>query len=385
MLEAITLRVLIVEDDTTIGQEIVDALQTQHWLDASTSFEATLVTSFQDGLAILGGSRFDLLILDLKEDVKVAATAEQDQAKPGLDILEEIKRTRFVPVVFYTALPDHVADLESAFVRVVEKTEGVVRVRNEIRHLLESGLPRLSRYIEEQQRKYFWEFVEAKWKGGELSRDAVDLAYLMARRLAAALRSEFSRVAVTTIAGAAAAPDKDHLSHPMEYYIFPPVERFWSAGDIIRKKGGTTYSVVLTPTCDFAQKKAKFFLTAKCVPLVTFDEYAAWCGPSRPPAFEGSPEKVTSLMKDGRGDRFKFLPGTYEFPDLVVDLQQLASISVDEQDDFDRIASMDSPYAETLLARFARFYSRIGTPDLDIELAKERAKARALAHGHSEQ
>ncbi len=373
-------RVLIIEDDLTIGQELVDGLQATGWLDADTSFEAQLVTSFADGMAALEGSRFDFLVLDLRDDARAAAQAlEEEKAKPGLDILDEIKKTRFVPVVFYTALPQQVADLKSAFVRVVEKTEGMVKVREEVKSLLETKLPLLSKYLEEQQRKYFWDFVESQWRDGELSGTAVDLAYLMARRLAAALRSEFSRAAAFEIGGADAAPVDTHKIHPMEYYIFPPVERFWSAGDIVKRKGAEDYSVVVTPTCDFAQGKAHYFVIAKCLLLTGFDEYTRWCGTDAPPTFAGNTDNIMELMKDNRRqkDRYKFLPGTRAFPDLVVDLQQLSSVEVAQQAGFDRIASMDSPFAETLLARFARFYGRIATPDLDLDLAMTRAKSRA--------
>jgi len=372
-------RVLVVEDNETIGKELVDALETPGWLDPSTEFDANWVASFQDALAMLARSRFDVLVLDLRDDVTPAKTGEE-QAKPGLDILAEVKKTRFVPVVFYTALPEQVSSLASPIVRVVEKTEGIVRVREELAGLLRTGLPRLSRYLEEEQRRYFWEFVETKW-AGDASVQSVDLAYLMARRLAAALRAEFSRLASSVIAGLEVVPGKEHQAHPMEYYIFPPVERFWSAGDIIRRKGETAYYVVMTPTCDFAQKKATFFLAAKCSPLTSFGEYATWLGEQTPPVFDGNPDRIVGLMADRRGDRFKFLPGTHEFPDLVVDLQQLNSVPVTDQAQYERIASMDSPYAETLLARFGRFYSRIGTPDLDIELAKARAKDRAQLQG----
>ncbi len=373
-------RVLIVEDDPAIGPEIVEGLQSPDWLDADTSFEAQLVSTFVAGMAALGTARFDLIVLDLKDDAQAGAVdLEEDKAKPGLDILQQIRKTRFVPVVFYTALPQQVSDLKSVFVRVIEKTEGMVKVREEIKSLLETKLPFLSRYLEEQQRKYFWDFVETEWRDGELSGTSVDLAYLMARRLAAALRSEFSRAAASEIGGADAAPADTHDIHPMDTYIFPPVDRFWSAGDILRRKGTNDYFAVVTPTCDFAQGKANYFVTAKCQLLTAFDAYTRWSGAAVPPTFAGNSDRITELMKDNQGqkDRYKYLPGTSAFPDLVVDLQQLSSVELSQQGEFDRIASMDSPFAETLLARFARFYGRIATPDLDLALAMARAKSRA--------
>jgi hypothetical protein len=32
-----------------------------------------------------------------------------------------------------------------------------------------------------------------------------------------------------------------------------------------------------------------------------------------------------------------------------------------------RICSLDNPFAEALTAQFTRYYSRLGTPDLDVD------------------
>src|SRR5258708_29657729 len=95
-------RVLIVEDQEAIGRELVDGIETSGWLDAGTEFRTQWVKSFADGLRNLEQSRFDIIVLDLRDDAKEALnhTDEEDQAKPGLRILERIRETRFVPVIF---------------------------------------------------------------------------------------------------------------------------------------------------------------------------------------------------------------------------------------------------------------------------------------------
>ncbi len=373
-------QVLIVEDLENIGKELVDGLEAEGWLDADTQFRTQWVKTFEEGLSSLENSRFDIIVLDLRDDTKEAKAPStgEDRAKPGLAILDRIRETRFVPVVFYTALPEHVADLKSAFVKVVEKTQGYRQVREEIAGIIKTKLPTLSRYLEEQQRKYFWGFVE-KQLPEDLNDGSVDLAYLMARRLAASLRAEFSKAAVEELGDGKPAPDN---IHPMEYYILPAVQRFWTAGDLVRRKDGADYFVVLTPTCDFANEDGKnvdFIILGKCVLLTECDEFKKWSGD--PPKFEGPDKNVQALMRDNRSgqrERFTFLPGTAFFPDLVVDFQQLAAIAKTEMDTFERIASLDSPFGEKLLSMFARYYGRIGTPNLDVALALARAKSRAV-------
>ena len=371
-------RVLIVEDEE-IGNTLVDAIQTTGWLDADNQFTATLLSSFDEAVEELDRSRFDLLVLDLKDRTGTRVDGDEDEAEPGLRVLRRLRATRFVPVIFYTALPDHVADMKSAFVRVIEKTEGYRKVRSEIAGLIKTGLPRFARYLEEQQREYFWDLV-GKHLPEDVRDGSVDLTYLIAQRLAASLRVKFSKAATAELGGEQPA---QHLVHPIEFYILPPVQSFWMAGDLIKRKGTDDHFAVVTPTCDLTNEKAEFMILAKCVRLTDCGEYQEWMGQDIPPTFRGSIKKLQQLMKDNRSggqrERFMFLPGTATFPDLVLDLQQLTSVGKGEQATFDRLASLDSPFAEKLVSLFARYYGRIGTPNLDLDIAMALAKGREEA------
>jgi hypothetical protein len=71
-------------------------------------------------------------------------------------------------------------------------------------------------------------------------------------------------------------------------------------------------------------------------------------------------------------ERFKFLPGTFFIPNLVVDFQQLRSIPCTHLEKFKKIASLDAPFAGAVLARFSRFFGRLGTPDINPEIVISR-------------
>jgi hypothetical protein len=43
-------------------------------------------------------------------------------------------------------------------------------------------------------------------------------------------------------------------------------------------------------------------------------------------------------------------------------------------DSLNRLASLDSPFAEALLARFVRYFGRLGTPDLNTEVILSRLR-----------
>ena len=60
---------------------------------------------------------------------------------------------------------------------------------------------------------------------------------------------------------------------------------------------------------------------------------------------------------------------------LVVDFQQLVTLPIAQMTSLRRLASLDSPFAEALLARFGHYFGRLGTPDLDLEVIISRLRS----------
>jgi hypothetical protein len=152
------------------------------------------------------------------------------------------------------------------------------------------------------------------------------------------------------------------------------------AGDLLRDKqnGTEAFWVVLTPSCDFAQDKADHVIVAKCERLTELDEYISWIRnhPNEPSNTASAAIKnLIGNNRKGQAERYKFLPGTFFLPDLVVDFQQLRSLTKVAANALEAVASLDSPYAESLLASFARYFGRLGTPDLDKDLVLDRLKS----------
>ena len=165
----------------------------------------------------------------------------------------------------------------------------------------------------------------------------------------------------------------------MMMYVTPPLTPHRMAGDILREKQGDVehYWLVLTPSCDFVQGKAKHVVLAKCDKLSEQGEYASWSACSTNPSRTviDSLEKLIGDNRKGQQERFKFLPGTFFLPDLLIDFQQLKSVSVESIGGYEAIATLDSPFAESVLARFTRYFGRLGTPDVDGKVVLNRLQA----------
>ncbi len=387
-------RFLIIEDKPDIAKQLEQACP---GFVAPDAVEIEVFTKFKDVEPLLDSRRYDLLIIDLKDD---SSSLPEDENLPGLKIFEAVKKRRFVPVVFYTALAKHVLPERTAFVRVVEKTEGLAKLESEVRAVFNTHLPALSRHLENEQREYFWDFLSKHWKEMVEHHDKVDLVYLVARRLAQTLRSDSIRAFVEKIShrtqkplecksaekesrGTTVAEPQEHddavvsdTVHPVELYIYPCTDQHWLAGDIIQEAlaGKKEYWLVLTPSCDFENKKADFVIQAKCQPLTEQKEYASWAANTKTPS-KTAVNNIEGVISDNRGgqkDRFKFLPGTFFLPDLVVDFQQLRSVQLNDLNRKNVIASLDSPFAEAVLARFSRYFGRLGTPNLDKNVVLNR-------------
>ncbi|TYT26183.1 response regulator [Luteimonas viscosa] len=369
-------RVLIVDDlEADDVREVIEGNKTV----AEPDFISCIpCSSFSEAVDLLKKERFDLVILDLKDDA-----ASNQESLAGERVFEELKKCRFMPVIFHTGYPHKVKELTSPFVKVVTRSEWE-HLRQMIREVLATKLPSLIRHIEEEQRVFMWESAEKIWINDLDKDNAADLVFLLARRLANLLSGDVVRKFLE-IEGANGAPKIDTI-HAVELYIYPPISTDFLFGDIFQKSrnGDAEYYVALTPSCDHAQDKAEHILLARCEKLADTQagEGAAAALAEKLGISNGVKGKLTKYIRDNSSpvDRFKYLPGTSFLPDLLIDLQALIAVAPEvmtgEPCEYERVASLDSPFAESLQAKLVRYMGRIGTPDVDADLALQRFLTR---------
>ena len=360
-------RVLCVDDDEKKAREVADILQ--RWKDNpfGQQLEAVIETNFNKAVQRLRHERFDLVTLDLhaETDEKPADVGDEaETVQQGKRVLNELRKTRFVPVIFYSGYAEKIMSLSSLVVQVVKKgSNDLEAVRGAVRRLYNTGLPKLMRHIEEEQRSYIWDTVDRHAKDFKDAVDSDDLLYLLGRRIAARLGRESI---------------KELLEHPMEkarpmeFYIYPPLPGAIKTGCIYGPDEGGVYWIVATPSCDFAQKKVEQVLMVGATPLATFPEFAKWhesrwTPDDKKPNGKGAYEDLVKLLTNRAGDRLRFLPGTFFVPPLVVDMQSLNQIPIAEFTQGVPVCTLDSPYRENLLLHLSKYYGRLGSPDLEVD------------------
>lgn len=390
MPEELTWNVLLVEDEKDTCRQIKEHYD--GWSHQGNRLTVTSVTDFDDALDKLEKQRYDLLILDV---FKGANKSIEKGNKAGINILKEVKKRRFIPVVFYTALPTAVKDLENPLIKVAEKT-GVAfeSLDNYVVEFLNNGLVKINReftdHVDRTLCKYLWDFVPDHWQEMTAAGDVESLAYLLCRRLAASLDTRGAEKLARSLKlprnGQETEEEvEEDKAHPMRYYIIPPASEFFCTGDILKKSGNKepdSYWLILTPECDFIEsptrkRKAEHILLVRCMLLTEFDEYKEWNKEESPSPnlirLIKTPHQTPEKRQEGR---FYFLPGTLGLPDMVVDFQQAHAESFDNASQYTQIATLDNPFRESLVFFFNRYIGRIGTLGLDVDKVIQNLQAR---------
>ena len=388
---------LFVDDDPEFCRQVREYLDGEVVGGSDDILRVQAISDFDSALSELESRRIDLLILDVRvgpHDHDSPEDAGNVEEEEGVRIIEAVRERRFVPVVFYTGLDYKVRDMESPVVRIVGKTEGLEELLRTIREIFDSALPRtnraLVRHMESVQRDYMWGFVAEHWDSFAGGADRRELAYLLAKRLAISLSGPGIQHLAQDMGDTTGAFTSDERVHPMLYYLLPPVAPAPLAGDLYHGPIGEEagYWILITPSCDMVtgREKADFMLFARCLNLAEQREFAGWKA-GLPEPSNNAKQRLDSLLRNnrqnGQAERFYFLPGALTLPDLVADFQQLATLPRDQVNGLERRASLDSPFAEAFLARFARYFGRLGTPDLDVDSVMSRLNNQAGEQGTS--
>jgi ActR/RegA family two-component response regulator len=349
------LQVLFIEDDEKIAANLTKIFNNE--MISGNRLSTSSITSFEEAMVHLEQSDYDMVVLDLQKE------GNNFDEMAGVKILEAIKKTAFIPVIFYTGHAGKVQDLISEIVGVVNKGDGVKKLKEEMQRIIDSKIALLKgnvyNHLRESLRKYFWETVDAQKAVFVPGNNDVSLGYLLLRRFANSLSKENIKQLLGD------DKIKTDKAHPMEFYIFPSGSGEYEAGEILSREG--VFYTVLTPTCDFVEEGARKrkvgkVLLARTLTLKETEFFKK---------YESNKEKykqsLAELIESRKGDRYFFLPGTPFLPNLLLDFQNKVMYDYEELKDFTRIAKLDDPYAQSMIASFIRYYNRIGFPDIDSD------------------
>ena len=162
----------------------------------------------------------------------------------------------------------------------------------------------------------------------------------------------------------------------------PPLGNDLLMGDIIRtcnrekdKMNPTAYRLVLSPSCDLVTSKVEQVLVAKCSEIT---DYPKACGIDPKTKSKDMKNSLSKHLTHPQVGGKIALPKLHSLlPSMVVCLRELELIPLDkiacfdreEKDkskfDYERVASVDSPFREQIQWGFLQIACRPGVPQMD--------------------
>ncbi|MFE1405191.1 hypothetical protein ACFW5D_16305 [Streptomyces sp. NPDC058770] len=390
--------VVIVEDNEDYRNDIKDQLL-QSDVAYGRAPRVIPVGDFSQAERILSAQTVDVVILDVRDD--------QGSDDAGEQLLDNLKSTRFVPVVFYTAYTERVEPLaQPPVVQIVGKEERTDVLLDAVRAAFNSQLPiavrGLSDHVREVTREYLWDIAEQWSSLGEY--DAEEKTTLLVARLARSLELTLALDGEDRLRGpvgrALASPSN---WHPSRIYVIPPMGEQFDTGDLLLHQGTQRYWVQLTPSCDLANGKADRHLLVAADALLEVEPFLSWgnadlewrrikdAAAPRGGWSRDEKSRRAKLEKDskdlragckriilGRNDRFFHLPKFFTVPDLLVDLQHVKTPADAEMGEYERISGLASPWPQVLVNRFNRQTGRMGFDDPNAEAVLGRISSEII-------
>ncbi|MFC5995304.1 hypothetical protein ACFQE5_13895 [Pseudonocardia hispaniensis] len=346
-------RILIIEDQAALAadaqREIEEAFEDSDEIEA----QVLVVTDFDEGFQKVRDGESDVVVLDVRRDA-TASTPEDDTA--GHAGYLDIKKARFAPIVFWTALPEKVSHEEMPPLVTVVTKEDTEKLPAAIAAAVASRalvtINEIEQHVASVLTEHMWNELAPNWTEYVVDGESADIAQVLLSRLARILDDR---------------REEASASHPSHRYVYPPASARRAPGDILRASDQGWW-VTLTPACDFAQDKVKFALLARADLLESNARYQKWVEAKSKGAWN---ELERNVLKATQG-RYYYLPGFRDIPELVLDLENVRAVAVDELGAMEPVASLASPFSEALLVQHSQFRGRIGVPDLDVSLVQAR-------------
>lgn len=361
------LRILIVDDDQDTLDQLVEGFPDD--IDGK-KVRLDKTNSFEEAKVWISETRYDVVVTDIYRDREDKEKIPGSADEIGREIVDAIRGERFCGVIVMTTgvLPENLA--QPPFVVSLDKTpldsEALAEV---ISKMLATGvlaiIADMHSEVDRFAGSYVWGFIVENWNKleAQYERAPGSIARMVKRRLA---------VQLSRLEGGEPIEERE-FSEPSDYYLYPPVSKSYRLGTILVEQRTGEFYVVATPHCYLVLRdgkpKADYVLVARCVDAGSILDATDW--PKKELKQAEALRQRTGVPGKGVGtpdDRYCYLPGFVDIPDLLCDLLQLRSITADEiVSDFDQIAVLDAPYAEAVQAHFGAIYGRVGLPVLGTE------------------
>ena len=374
-------KLLIVDDDNEIIQEFTGSIEIYNRDNDNIKYKPYVANNFDEEKEILETYIIDTAIIDINLDSRGSGNFD------GNSVIEEILKYLRVPIFVVSGTPGNLDEQfqHNSMIEVYRRDatinnrlfdEIIPNVINSptISYFLRKG------FLEREVTEFYWEHLSKTieyWK--EVAREKPqEIDKILSRHTLSCLNE---KLYVNSNIG------KFDEYHPGEMYIIPPIKQHYHTGDIIKKD--RELFIILNPACDIVnivnivnmelhkpyKSKLRFYLLSKIIPISEIRKIQHFNNKDR--------ANFIKDIKKNKGDSYHFLP---IFTDIfsqcsddgyVIDFQDLQIVQsgldlaqsyndietyIKARDKFiveyERVASISSPFLKDIIARFSRYYAR---------------------------
>lgn len=349
------MNLLIVEDDKDQLQmynDVIDSFGKQHGI----KIERTCFETIDGGLGAIRQPFYDAAIIDLKFPLS--------NELEGMKLVNAINGKLRIPIYVVSGSIAQVEIKENALFKKRLRTDDFKTILTEIKDIYDTGLTNILKqdgFVDRMLTEIFWK---------HLSNSLFDLK-------GSDTQKALIRYISSHIQESLEMDQEGNLEdfHPAEFYIFPPIKTYYNTGDILRNKQNGAYSILLTPACDIllrkdkndAYKKTRNAEKVLLVDLVLWSTLGEFSTLNKDSGKNNEHRKKLEFLMKNNKERYHFIPPYKTILGYFADFQSQMSVKTNELDNqeiYERIATVSQPFLKDIVARFSQYYSRQGQPDL---------------------
>ena len=368
---------LLIDDDRNQELLFIEAINE---INETTDLNITykVVKTPESAMIELYQNYFKAIIIDLKLNNDDNAV-ESDEEISGNVLLRRIIEKEIIPIVVITGFPDKVStDIDKSIVKVLPKETNLY---DEINALIEKYSDSVFKIfgsrgeINKNIKELFWNVIPQCFTSKNQ-----DISLLSKEKQ----ETVIIRYISSWLSNKYMFDDKYIVFEPIEMYMFPnPIKQVCTC-DIYKKYIDANideYFIVLTPSCDLANKKVDEVILCK---IKNYDEVQSF--KERLEIYNNEQNKESNKAKKAKGDlmkwfrnshsdslRYHFLPKVKDFTGGFVDFRSILSLEYDKEsgeiidDSYLKIGVITESFKRDIVSRFSSYYHRQGQPEFNCD------------------
>lgn len=371
------IKFLLIDDENEQSELLNSAINEINEENGYNQLSFHTVNTPEDAMIALYSYSFQAIIIDLKllaEDDAV----NDDEKISGNILLQHIIEKEIIPIVVRTGFPEKVSGkINKDIVKVYPKEEPLYDIVKELINLYSDSVFKIfgsKGEISKNIKKLFWSIIPECFSNNNAEVSALSFEKketVIIRYISSWLNNKYMF-------------DGKYIdADPIEMYMFPnPIEQVCNC-DIYEKKDNEIcdYYIVLTPTCDLANKKIDEIILCKIkkhdeIPdfINTLNRYNTETLKESKKA-KKTKESLTKWFRNAHTDsiRYHFLPKFSKFSGGFVDFRSIISLKYDretgqiEDANYKKVGVITESFKRDIVARFSSYYHRQGQPEFNCD------------------